>query len=85
MAFAASFTRIPMKYDNPVGVISSHLISQSRTFGSTGGYKYLSDYVQQEILRQVFIERTCEAVPVGENSLIVFTVCVKSVSFYHAK
>ena len=30
-------------------------------------------------------ETTCEANPAGENSLFIFSVCVKSVQFYHSK
>ena len=29
--------------------------------------------------------RTCEANPAGENSSLIFTVCVKSVPFYYSK
>ena len=30
-------------------------------------------------------ERTCEANPAGENSSLIFAVCVKSVPLYHFK
>ena len=46
-----------------------------------GIIRYLFKYVSGD----VFNQRTCEANPAGENSLFIFTVCVKSVPLYNFK
>ena len=39
----------------------------------------------QTCLGKVQAKRACKANPAGENSLFIFTVCVKSVPLYHFK
>ena len=52
-----------------------------------GGGGSQARILKSSITKKAYVarERTCEANPASENSLLIFTVCVKSVPIYHAK
>ena len=45
----------------------------------------MNKFVGLKYLTGTKVQRTCEAIPAGENSSFILTVCVKSVPLYHFK
>ena len=52
---------------------------------SLGCFTQAGNTSRRLLLIQLFLQRTCEANPAGENSSSILTVCVKSIPLYHVK